>query len=139
MPLVSLSDRARNAIFFTTCLPVRIALAMLILFLLPISPDWLSFVAGAMLVLAAFSWLSFSLGCRTRETGAFGGPAYWAPARLIHAIFFLSSGVLCFLPGKETTTYAGLLLLGDVGVGASNVLVRYDLRPCRRSLDGLDA
>ena len=129
---MKLGDKKRQLLFLTACLPARLTVACLTLFLLPSAPNWLNFVAGGIFLVAAFSWLSFVVGCRSRETGAFGGPCYWAPARLVHAILFLAAGILCLLPGAQTTIYAGLLLLGDVSVGLSNFLVHYEIRPCVR-------
>ena len=129
---MKLGDRNRKLLFLTACLPVRLSVACLTLFLLSSAPNWLNFVAGGIFVVIAFSWLSFVVGCRSRETGAFGGPCYWAPARLVHAMIFLAAGILCFLPGSQTKIYAGILLLGDVSVGLSNFLVHYKIRPCAR-------
>ena len=130
-----LSDRWRKLLFQTACIPIRLTIGFLVVFVLPIVPYWVSIVAGVLFIIIAFFWLSFVLRCRVRETGLFGGPAYWAPARIVHAILFLTSGILCLLPGTQTTIYAGIFLLGDVCVGLSNFLVHYEVSICRPKME----
>ena len=72
-------------------------------------------------------WSVYIFGCRTRSTGFFGGKAYWANARPVHAALWFTASVLTFIGTKSTFEWAGGVFGADVLVAVALWLVNYDI------------
>ena len=124
-----LTERKRKFLFFFVCIPVRITLAVVVGVILPsVALLWLNIIFGSLFVLQSIPWIIYIMGKVHRETGAFGGQAFWAPARPMMLICSLSTSALCFAGTKSTLKAGGFVQGADVISGIALYLVHYNLR-----------
>jgi hypothetical protein len=111
----------RFLLFWLVCVPLRVGLAIATLLVARLEPERMPFLAAGLLLPAAGFAAQLCPGAQ-RHKGAFGGPAWWADARAVHAALYFAAAALSFW----TSEAAGLVLLADVALGAT---LAYKLQP----------
>jgi hypothetical protein len=95
--------------FLLGCIPARIAIALLPLYL---DKDWLPYYGGGLLAIATgFSYLYFT-NKRLNAVEA-GGNTWWSNYRLFHAAMYLCAGIYAIMKSR----IASLPLFTDVFLG----------------------
>ena len=97
---MELSEPARNAVFWSVCIPLRVWLAT--------RPP------RGLRVFALVIGLRWMFGLENGNEGMFGGPVWWAPERWLHGAFWTIYAVT----GDRTALWF------DVGTGALNFLAK---------------
>jgi hypothetical protein len=103
--------QGRFLLFWLVCVPLRVGLAVGALLVARLAPARLPHLAAVLLLPATGFAVQHLM--EAQHKGAFGGPAWWADARAIHAVFYTAAAALSFGIGEA----AGLVLLADIGFG----------------------
>ena len=108
--MVVYSEKTRTVLYLTICVPIRLVLAYMPIYLADTHRPYLATLTGAM----SLGMLCLALGNDpSTQTGFFGGHAWWAPYRVVHGMILLLATVLLLRRDKN----ASVLLLVDVLVG----------------------
>lgn len=103
-------DARRRQLFWCVCVPVRIAIGAGVFALGTAYPDVLRLMS--VLALApVVTWSVYIL--RPKQTGFFGGVAWWSGIRWVHAMLWS----VVFVSALLRSRLAGLALLADVSFG----------------------
>lgn len=98
--------------FWLSCIPVRLCVGALALFLTLGHRDIAFYTVG---VIAGVVATGFAVkGYLSHTHGAFGGRVWWKRARLVHSMLWMLCAVLCFVRVRG----AGALLLLDAAMGS---------------------
>ena len=101
----------RILIFIFGCLVIR---SIFVLGSYKILKHNYKFLRMVMSILALWIGISFLMQYkRHKKVGAFGGPAYWHPFRLVHGVTYVVFGLLAMANVKQ----AYLILLLDLLIG----------------------
>ena len=125
---MKLSERMLKLLFLLVCIPVRIALAVVIGVVLPNAARWTTILAGVLFLVQATTYAVFVLGIRYREKSSFGGEAFWAAARPVMIFLAIMTSVLLFVGTRESVRSAGIIQGTDIVVGISLFLKHNNLR-----------
>jgi hypothetical protein len=79
MKITGLTDTHRNILFYTVCIPVRLAFAYIqnSKYAMP----WLNIFIGLSFIYQWFTWKG--------QPGFFGGKLWWNKMRLVHGIMYI--------------------------------------------------
>jgi len=106
------SERTRTILYFTVCIPIRLTFAYLPVLLGETYHAYLAALTGAM------SLGTLNLALRNEpsaQTGFFGGHAWWAPYRAVHALILLLATILLLRRDKKASVFMFIdVLLGLV-------------------------
>ena len=95
--------------FLLGCIPVRIGIALLPLYL---DKDWLPYYGyGLLAISAGFSYLFFTKTRQNAPEG--GGNTWWAKFRLFHSAMYMCGGIYAIMKSR----FASLPILVDTFLG----------------------
>jgi hypothetical protein len=84
-----LTDQQRIILFLSVCIPLRIGLVLLARFL----PEKYMPYLGGLLLLPAVGFTYLYFANKRLDAPEGGGKTWWASARLLHAVLFLTAAI----------------------------------------------
>tara|TARA_B100000767_G_scaffold263487_2_gene277337 strand:+ start:15922 stop:16332 length:411 start_codon:yes stop_codon:yes gene_type:complete len=127
MKLSEVSDSTRKILFWLVCIPLRISIALITALAFPNAAPAVKYVFGIVYLIPVIWWSVYILGIKHRTAGAFKQNAFWANARPIHAVLWLTASVLTFIGTTDSYRWAGGAFGADIMVGVALWLVNYDV------------
>jgi hypothetical protein len=120
----------RDVLVWIVCIPVRLAIALMTLWILlrdPAPPSWVRLSVAAYAAWTAIGFWTQAIVVRP-TVGGFGGVVWWTEARWIHALLWTTAAI--FL-ATSSEWWGAVPLLVDVVVGIGNT-TRHQLGKCRQ-------